>query len=61
MPGEHHTLDQIVAKIRKADLDLGKGKKVPEVCKLLEVFVYKVIKDLLPVAAEVWPHEARDG
>ena len=30
-------VDQIVSKLRKADVELGKGKKVPEVCKELEV------------------------
>ena len=28
---------QIVAQLRKADVELGKGKKVLKVCKLLEV------------------------
>jgi transposase-like protein len=37
MPQKRHTVDQIVAKLRKADVELDKGKKVPEVCKLLEV------------------------
>ena len=37
MPQKRHTVDQIVAKLRKADIELGKGKKVPEICKLLEV------------------------
>ena len=37
MPQKRHTVDQIVAKLRKADMELGKGKKVPEVCKLLEI------------------------
>ena len=37
MPQKRHTVDQIVAKLRKADIELGKGKKVPEVCKLLEI------------------------
>ena len=37
MPQKRHTVDQIVAKLRKVDVELGKGKKVPEVCKLLEV------------------------
>ncbi len=37
MPQKRHTVDQIVAKLRKADVKLGKGKKVPEVCKLLEI------------------------
>ncbi len=30
-------MDQIVAELRKADVELGKGKKMPEVCKLLEI------------------------
>ena len=37
MPQKRHTVDQIVTNLRKADIELGKGKKVPEVCKLLEV------------------------
>ncbi|MDG2221981.1 MAG: transposase [Rubripirellula sp.] len=37
MPQKRHTVDQIVAKSRQADVELGKGKQVPEVCKLLEV------------------------
>ena len=37
MPQKRHTVDQIVDKLRKADVELGKGKKVPEVCKLLGI------------------------
>ena len=37
MPQTRHSVDQVVAKLRKADMELGKGKKVPEICKLLEV------------------------
>ena len=37
MPQKRHTVDQIVAKLRKPDVELGKGKKVPEVCNLLEI------------------------
>jgi hypothetical protein len=37
MPLKRHTVDQIVTKLRKADVELGKGKKVPEICKLLEL------------------------
>ncbi len=37
MPQKRDTVDQIVAKLRKADVELGKGKKVSEICKLLEV------------------------
>ncbi|MDG2221975.1 MAG: transposase [Rubripirellula sp.] len=30
-------MDQVVAKLRKADVEFGKGKKVPKICKLLGV------------------------
>ncbi len=29
--------EQIVAKLRQADIELGKGQKVPEVCKQLGI------------------------
>jgi putative transposase len=32
-----HSAEQIVAKLRQADMELGKGLKVPEVCKALGV------------------------
>ena len=37
MSQKRHSIDQIVAKLRKADVELGKGKKVPEVCKLISI------------------------
>ena len=37
MKQKRHTTDQIVSKLRQADVELGKGSKVPEVCKLLEI------------------------
>ena len=37
MPQKRHSVDQIVAKLREADVELGKGKKVPEVCKLISI------------------------
>ena len=37
MPQKRHTVDQIVDKLRKADVELGKGKKVHEFCKLVEI------------------------
>ena len=37
MKQKRHSVDQIVSELRKADVELGKGKKVPEVCKELEV------------------------
>jgi transposase-like protein len=37
MSQKRHTVDQIIAKLRRADLELGKGKKVPEVCKLIGI------------------------
>ena len=37
MSQKRHTVDQIIAKLRRADVLLGKGMKVPEVCKQLEI------------------------
>ena len=34
---KRHSAEQIVAKLRQADVELGKGLKVPEVCKQLGV------------------------
>jgi len=30
-------VDQIISKLRRTDTELGKGKKVPEVCKLIGI------------------------
>lgn len=37
MKKSRHTTDQIIEKLRQADVALGKGQKVPEVCKTLEI------------------------
>ncbi len=37
MKQKRHTVDQIVAKLRRADVLLGKGTKVPEICKQLGI------------------------
>ena len=37
MKKSRHTTEQIIAKLRQADVALGKGQKVPEVCKALEI------------------------
>ena len=34
---KRHSAEQIVAKLRQADVELGKGLKVPEVCKQMGV------------------------
>ncbi len=34
---KRHGAEQIVAKLRQADVELGKGLKVPEVCKHLGI------------------------
>ena len=34
---KRHTPEQIVAKLRQADVELGKGHRVPEVCKQLGI------------------------
>ena len=37
MKQKRHTVDQIIAKLRRADVLLGQGKKVPEICKQLDI------------------------
>ena len=37
MGQKRHGADEIVAKHGRADVELGKGKKVPDVCKLLDI------------------------
>jgi len=37
MKQKSHTVDQMIAKLRRADVLLGKGTKVPEVCKELGI------------------------
>jgi len=37
MSQTRHTVDQIIAKLRRADVELGKGKTVPDACKVLGV------------------------
>ena len=37
MKQNRHTVDQIIARLRRADVELGKGKKVPEECRILEI------------------------
>jgi len=34
MSQKRHTVDQIIAKLRRADVELGKGKTVPDACKV---------------------------
>ena len=37
MSQTRHTVDQIIAKLRRADVELGKGKAVPDACKVLGI------------------------
>ena len=37
MSQKRHTVNQVIAKLRRADVLLGKGTKVPEICKQLEI------------------------
>lgn len=57
MPQKRHTVDQIVAKLRKADVELGKGKKVSEVCKLLKMTTRKTCERQLHQNHILWAHQ----
>ena len=37
MAQKRHRVDQIISKLRRADVELGKGKKVPEFFKLIGI------------------------
>ena len=37
MKKTRHSTEQIIEKLRQADVALGKGAKVPEVCKTLDI------------------------
>ena len=37
MPKKRHGVEQIIPKLRQADVVPGKGKKVPEICKTLDI------------------------
>jgi len=37
MSQKRHTVDQIIAKLRRADVEPGKGKTVPDACKVLGI------------------------
>lgn len=37
MAKKRYSQEQIIPILRRADVELGKGKKVPEVCKLLGI------------------------
>ena len=37
MSQKRHSVDQIIVKLRRADVLLGKDTKVPEICKQLEI------------------------
>ena len=56
MSQKRHTTDQIVAKIRRADVVPGKGKTVPVACKVLGISA----QTYLPPASEIWRYAAGD-
>jgi putative transposase len=37
MKKTRHTTDQVIEKLRQADVALGKGEKVPDICKTLGI------------------------
>jgi hypothetical protein len=57
MSQKRHTVDQIIAKLRRADVELGKGKTVPDACKVRWDFR----TDVLPPASDIWRYAAGDG
>jgi hypothetical protein len=56
MKKTRHTTTQIIEKLRQADVSLGKGEKVPDICKTLGVNG----ADVLPLASDVRRHGSGD-
>ena len=57
MSQKRHTVDQIIAKLRRADVERGKGKTVPDACKVLGISE----QTYLPLTSEIWRYAAEDG
>jgi hypothetical protein len=57
MSQKRRTTDQIIAKLRRADVELGKGKTVPDACKVPGISE----QTYLPPALEIWRYAAGDG
>ena len=36
MPTKRYSTDQVVSKLRQAEVELGRGLRVPQMCKKLE-------------------------
>jgi len=54
MPQKRHTVDQIVAKLRKADVEVSKGKKVPEICNRHTAPCRRIHRHLLNTEVNGW-------
>lgn len=37
MPGKRYSMEQIIVKLREAEIELGRGLKIPEMCRKLGV------------------------
>ena len=37
MKQKRHNVEEVIAKLRQADVELGKGKKVPDACKAIGI------------------------
>ena len=62
MAKKRHGAEQIIPKLREAEVELAKGLKVPQVCRKLEV----TEQTYLPLAKGVWrsadgPGQAPEG
>ena len=52
MSQKGHPVDQIIAKLRRADVLLGKGTNVPELCKQFEISDQAMDMEVLHEAAK---------
>ena len=52
MRQKRHTVDQIIAKLRRTDGLFGKGTKVPELCKHFEIVEQALDMEILKGAGK---------
>ena len=61
MPRRRHSTEQIVTKLRQAEVELGRGQRTPQVCKKIgisEQTDYRWAQGIWRAA--VWPGEAAE-
>jgi len=63
MPRKRYTSEQIISKLREAEVELSRGKKVPQVCRQLgvtEQTYYRWRKAVVQIRAQLGEHRVSE-